>query len=376
MLARKLKRAACLPVGMAVLLGPGRALADYALNLQEPASPVARMIFDLHSTVFWIVMVVGAIVFGGTGYALFKFRKSKGAQSADFHEHLGVEITWTVLPFLVLFAIAVPATNTLIAMHDTSEADLTIKVTGYQWKWKYDYLDEGIGFVSKTSTPQDQIYGKAPKGEHYLLEVDNPVVIPVNKKVRFLTTSNDVLHSWAVPKFGVKKDAVPGFINETWAKVEKTGTYRGQCSELCGKDHGFMPIVVNVVTEPEYRAWVTAQKAAKTAQSKQADRRWGKAELVAKGGEVYAENCLMCHGENGEGNPDLMAPALKGSKIALGPVADHIKRVMFGIEGTAMAAYNELLSDLEMAAVITYERNSWGNNVGDLVQPSTIRAAR
>ena len=376
MLASKLKKAACSAVGAALLLGPGIALADFPTALQEPVTEVAHVLVNLHNIMLVIIWIVGLIVFGGTGYAILKFRKSKGAKSASFHENLPLEIAWTVIPFLVLIGIGFPATKALILMADTSNADITIKATGYQWKWKYDYLGEEISFVSSLSTPKEQIYGDEPKSESYLLEVDNPVVVPINKKIRFLATSNDVNHAWYVPELGVKKDAVAGFIGETWATVEKVGTYRGQCAELCGKGHGFMPIVVKAVTQEQYTQWVAEQKAAKKAQAAASGKTWSRDDLMAKGKSVYDENCLMCHGESGEGNTDLQAPAITGSKIAVGPADEHIKLVMFGVEGTAMAAYKELLNDVDIAAVITYERNSLGNNTGDVVQPATINAAR
>lgn len=376
MLASKLKKAASVAVGAALLLGPGCALADFGTALQTPVTEVAHVLLNLHNIMLIIVWIVGIIVFGGTGYAILKFRKSQGAKSASFHEHLPTEIAWTVIPFLILIGIGFPSTKAMLLQADTSNADITIKATGYQWKWKYDYLGEDVSFVSSLATPNEQIYGKETKGEHYLLEVDNPVVIPINKKIRILTTSNDVNHAWFVPELGVKKDAVAGFISETWANVEKVGTYRGQCAELCGKGHGFMPIVVKAVTQEEYAQWLVAQKSAKQAQAAAGSKTWSRDELLAKGKEIYEGNCLVCHGESGEGNTEMQAPALKGSAIVTGPAEGHIKWVMFGKEGTAMAAYSELLNDIEIAAVVTYERNSFGNNTGDIVQPATINAAR
>ena len=376
MLANRLNKTVGTLIGILAGLAPGAALADYATGLQTPASPVAHLQFDLHNTVLWISLAIGAAVLAVTLYTIIRFRKSKGAKAATFHEHLGLEITWTIIPFIILIVIAIPATKALIQMHDVERSDITIKATGYQWKWKYDYPDEGIGFVSNLSTPKEQIYGDAPKGEHYLLEVDNPVVIPVGKKIRFLTTSNDVIHSFYVPELGIKKDSIPGFVNETWTMAERPGIYRGQCAELCGEGHGFMPVVVKAVPEAEYRIWVATPKSAQQAQQAAAGRVWEKEELMARGSEVYAENCLMCHGDQGQGNPELLVPGLKGSKIATGPADGHIKLVMFGVEGTSMAGYRELLNNVDVAAVVTFERNSWGNNTGDVVQPSAIGAAQ
>jgi cytochrome c oxidase subunit 2 len=248
--------------GVLAALDAAPAAADYAVNFQPPVTPVAADIYDLHMLVFWICVVIGAAVFSVMFYAIFRYRKSAGAQAAHFHENTAVEVIWTIVPFLILVGLAIPATRTLIAMEDTRDADLTVKVTGYQWKWNYDYLDDGISFFSTLSTPGEAIENRAPKGEHYLLEVDHELVLPVGKKVRFLITAHDVIHSWWVPALGVKKDAIPGYINESWAKIEKPGVYRGQCAELCGVGHGFMPIVVRAVSEGEYKRWIAQQKAA------------------------------------------------------------------------------------------------------------------
>jgi cytochrome c oxidase subunit 2 len=279
------------------------------------------------------------------------------------------------VPFVILIGMAIPATKALIAMENTSNPDITIKVTGYQWKWGYDYLDEGVSFMSTLTTPKEQILNKQEKGENYLLEVDNPVVVPVNKKIRLLITANDVIHAWWVPDFGMKKDAIPGYVNDMWINVEKEGTYRGQCAELCGKDHGFMPIVVEAKNEADYQQWVTAQKAAMDADAAGAGRDWSMAELVERGEKVYNTNCAACHQANGEGVPGAF-PGLKGSALTTGPVDAHLNIVMNGKPGTAMAAFGGQLNDIDLAAVVTYERNSWGNDVGDLIQPSEVKAAR
>ncbi|MCG8610139.1 MAG: c-type cytochrome, partial [Pseudomonadales bacterium] len=249
------------------------------------------------------------------------------------------------------------------------------KITGYQWKWQYEYINDGVGFFSNLSTPQDQIYNREEKGEHYLLEVDEPLVIPINKKVRFLVTANDVIHSWWVPALAVKKDAIPGFINESWAMAKEPGVYRGQCAELCGKDHGFMPIVVKAVTEPEYQSWLGAKQEKARLELAAANKVWSMEELMEKGEKVYNTMCAACHQQNGAGIPPAF-PALKGSAIALGPVNKHIEMVVNGVSGTAMQAFGAQLSDVDLAAVITYERNAWGNNKGDLVLPKDIAAAK
>jgi cytochrome c oxidase subunit II len=347
-------------------------------NLQPPASPIAADIHSVHEYVMLLVTVIFIGVFSFMFWSIFAHRKSKGHKAAQFHENVTVEILWTVIPAFILIAIAVPVTKVVIAQKDTSNADLTIKATGYQWKWGYDYLDgegAGISFLSTLSTPQEQIDGKAPKDANYLLEVDHPLVVPVNKKVRIVTTAADVIHSWWLPAFGVKQDAIPGIVRDTWFEADKTGTFRGQCAELCGKNHGFMPIVVKVVTEPQYAAWVAEQKKGTTAAADEATKTWTLDELKARGAKVYAANCVACHQANGKGLPPTF-PALDGSKIVNGPKAAHIKRVLNGKPGTAMAAFGKQLSDVEIAAVVTYERNSWGNKTGDAIQPAEVKADR
>jgi cytochrome c oxidase subunit 2 len=361
--------------GGGLLLGAANAVADYALNLPRGVTPISQDAYDLHMLILWICVAIGVVVFGAMFISIISHRKSRGAVAAQFHESTTVEIIWTIIPFLILIGMAIPATKALIAMEDTSDSDLSIKVTAYQWKWGYDYLDEGISFFSTLSTPKEEIYNEKDKGENYLLEVDNPVVVPANKKVRLLITASDVIHAWWVPTLGMKKDAIPGFVNEMWFKIEEPGTYRGQCAELCGKDHGFMPIVVVAKTEEEYSQWVADQKLASNAAAADAQRSWGKDELMAKGEQVYATGCAACHQASGEGIPGAF-PALKGGAIATGPVDAHIDLVLNGKAGTAMAAFGSQLSDADLAAVITYERNAWGNATGDIVQPSDIKAAR
>lgn len=363
----------------ALLLGPGSAFADYDLNMTPGITPVSHEIFGLHMLVMWIVTIVGIGVFGVIIYSIINHRKSKGAVAAQFHESTTVEVIWTIIPLVILVLIAIPATKTLLSIEDPSNPDLTVKVTGWQWKWQYDYLDEGVSFFSNLDAESAKARDKdsgidVTKVPHYLRNVDKPIVVPVNKKVRILTTSNDVIHSWWVPALGVKRDAIPGYINESWFKATKTGTYRGQCAELCGKDHGFMPIVVKVVADNEYQDWIAAKKQEMAAASAGSDKVWSKNDLIAHGKEVYNGHCAACHQANGAGIPGAF-PALAGSKIATGPAKGHIDIVLHGKTGTAMQAFGPQLNDTDLAAVITYERNSWGNSAG-VVQPSDIKAAR
>lgn len=345
-------------------------------NLQMPQSIIAREIYDLHTLIMWIILVIFFVVFGAMTYSIIKHRKSVGAKAEQFHENTTVEIVWTIIPFIILIGMAYPATKTIISMKDTSNPDITIKATGYQWKWGYDYLQDGISFYSSLSTPRDQIEGRAPKGEHYLVEVDNPVVVPVGKKVRIITTANDVIHAWWVPALGIKQDAIPGFVRDTWFKADKAGTYRGQCAELCGKDHGFMPIVVEVVEPEKYAAWVSDQKArmAKAAVADDPNKAWSLDDLKARGEKVYAANCVACHQASGMGVPGAF-PALSGSKVVTGPKNDQIALVLNGKAGTAMQSFKHL-SDVELAAAITYTRNNWNNKTGDAVTPADVKALR
>jgi cytochrome c oxidase subunit 2 len=358
--------------------GMGMAAADpYQLNFQEPQSIIARETYDQHITAMWICVGIFVVVFGAMLYSLIYHRKSVGYKAANFHHSTTVEIIWTIIPFFILIGVAYPATKTIIAMKDTSNPDITIKVTGYQWQWGYDYLvgeGSGISFISKTSTPIAQIYNKEPKGEHYLLEVDNPLVVPIGKKIRVLITANDVLHGWWVPAFAVKQDAIPGFIRDAWFTADKVGTYRGSCVELCGKDHAFMPIVVEVMEPEKYTEWVAAQKVKSAKTTVDVNKVFTMDELKAEGEKVYAGNCVACHQANGKGIPGAFA-ALDGSKIANGPIEEHIGMVLNGKANTAMAAYKHL-SDVDVAAVVTYERNAWGNTKGDLIQPSEINRFR
>jgi len=352
--------------------------AAYEVNFQEPATALAQEVYDLHMWMMGVCLTIFVIVFGVMFYSVIRHRKSSGGTPANFHENTQVEILWTAIPFLILIAISWPVTKTLLAMRDSSNSDITIKATGYQWKWGYDYLNgegEGIKFMSVLSTPEDQLDGKAAKDPHYLLEVDNHLVVPVGKKIRILTTSNDVIHAWFVPSLGVQQDAIPGFIRDTWFRADREGVFRGQCAQLCGKGHGFMPIVVDVVSEKKYAAWVAEQKQRMAASAEDVNKVWQFADLMKHGHEVFVKNCAACHQLTGKGIPGVF-PALDGSKVANGPRIEHIKTVLNGRPGTAMAAFGKQLSDTDIAAVITYERNSWSNKTGDAIQPSEVKAAR
>lgn len=360
------------------------ALADAAtasenssLNLRRGVTDISGQVYDLHMLMFAICVVIAVVVFGVMFASMYLHRKSRGAKPANFHESVKVEIAWTVVPFLILIFMAVPAANTLIAMEDTSEPDMTVLVTGSQWKWHYKYMDRDVEFYSLMATPREQIDNRFAKGENYLLEVDRPLVIPTGQKVRFLITSDDVIHSWWVPDFAVKKDANPGFINEAWTKVNEPGVYRGQCAELCGKDHGFMPVVVIAKEPAEYEAWVAEQEAiqqkAREEEQRLLSMSMSMEELMAEGERVYNATCAACHMPNGEGLKGVF-PALKGSEMVLEDQTAHIDIVLNGKTGTAMQAFGKMLSLKEVAAVVTYERNAWGNNTGDIVQPKDVNA--
>ncbi|MDH3689784.1 MAG: cytochrome c oxidase subunit II [Gammaproteobacteria bacterium] len=374
MMSSRTKQYGTIAVGALLSLMTDVAGAAWELNLQSPVTPIAMEILELHNLIMLVCLVIFVVVFGVMFYSVYAHRKSKGYQAAQFHDSTAMEIVWTIIPFVILIGMAIPSTATLINMEDTTESDLTVKITGYQWKWRYDYLDHDVTFFSTLSTPRSQIENTEPKGEHYLLEVDKPIVLPTNKKIRFLITANDVLHAWWVPKLGVKKDAIPGYINESWAYIEEAGIYRGQCAELCGKDHGFMPIVVEAVSEQEFDTWVSAQQNVQVAAAGEADRTWTMDELLERGKEVYGQ-CMACHGATGEGVPGAF-PAIAGSAIATGPVDGHLDLVMNGKPGTTMQAFKEQLSDADIAAVITYQRNSFGNSTGDMVQPPQVKALR
>lgn len=378
--------AALLAVGLpswAVVDSPGGP-AVRQLNFQPPVTRIAEDVYSLHNMMLVICLVIFVAVFSVMFYSILKHRKSVGHRPATFHESTAVEIAWTVVPFLIVIGMALPATKTVVAMKDTSNADLTIKVTGMQWKWGYDYLKgegEGISFLSALATPREQVVDATKvKNDNYLLEVDNPVVVPVNKKVRIVTTANDVIHSWTIPAFAVKQDAIPGFVRDTWFRAEKIGTYRGQCVELCGKEHAFMPIVVNVVSEEDYKKWVDTKKKEMAAKADDPNKTWTLDELKQRGEKVYAANCVACHQANGKGAPNAF-PALDGSPVVNGPKAEQINVVLNGRHSgkfpSAMPPWKGTLSDTEIAAVITYTRNNWSNKAQEnIVQPAEVLAAR
>jgi len=352
------------------------------LNLTRGVTQISREISDLH----WLLLVICALifigVFGVMFYSILMHRKSKGAVAAKFHEHVGVEIAWTVIPFLIIISMAIPATRAVVAMKDTTSADVTVLVTGYQWKWGYEYLDgpaQGVKFLANLSTPRDQIEGAAPKSDTYLMETDRHLVVPVDKKVRVVLTANDVIHSWMVPDFGVKQDAMPGVLRDTWFRAEKAGIYRGQCAELCGKDHAFMPIVVEVMEQADYEQWATEQQQAMQAAADDPTKTYELAELMERGQKVYAATCIACHQANGQGMPPTFPPLDGDEAFVLAPMKNQIDIVLNGRPGTAMAPFRDLLNDVEIAAVITYTRHAWGNKgrgADPIVQPSDVTAQR
>ena len=351
------------------------ARAEYAINLPPPATSIAAQIYDLHTLVLWICFGIFLVVFVPMFYAIWQHRKSAGYAARAFHENTPLEIAWTIAPFVILIAMAIPATRVVMAMKDTSASTMSIKVTGRQWKWEYEYLGQDVKFISNLATGQEQIANRAPKGEHYLLEVDQPLVVPIGQKVRLVITAEDVIHAWWVPALGVKQDAVPGFIREAWFQVDQPGIYRGQCAELCGVGHAFMPIVVEALPPEKYAAWMSEQKTRLAADRADAGKEYPLPELIALGEKVYASQCAACHQANGAGIPGAF-PGLDSSPLVTGPRADHLDRVFHGKAGTAMQAFGKQLSDLEIAAVVSYERNSWHNKAGDGVQPTEVAALR
>ena len=352
-----------------------KALAEWEdLNMTQGATAISREVYDLHMLIFWICVVIGVLVFGVMFYSMYAFTKKKNPVAATFHENTKVELAWTIIPFLILIAMAVPASKTLQSIYNDEAGDVNIQVVGHQWYWQYRYLEDDVNFYANLSTDQDEIYNKVPKGENYLQEVDEIVVIPVGKKVRFLITANDVIHSWWVPAFAIKQDAIPGFINTAWTIVDEPGLFRGKCTELCGKNHGFMPIVVKAVEQDEYDLWIKEKQSAAIALAELTEKDWTAEELVARGECLYITNCVACHGPNGAGVTGIF-PALAGSDIVLNNKARQIEILMEGVQGAAMASYAEKLAEVDMAAVITYTRRSWGNaekGDGEIVVPKDI----
>lgn len=384
-------RLAALPLTLIYTQSASAAADQWQLNMYKGVTPLSKEIYDLHMIAMLVCALIGVVVFGVMIYSLIHHRKSRGYIPATFHDNTRLEIVWSIIPFLILVALAVPATKVLLRMEDSSEADVTIKIVGYQWRWEYQYLDQGLRFFSNLSTPYNQIHNKEKKGEWYLLEVDKHVVVPTHKKIRFLVTSNDVVHSWWVPELGVKRDAIPGFMHEAWAKIETPGIYRGQCAELCGINHGFMPIVVEAVDEQTFNKWASEQVQVKARDFQESEKEAAMATTpaskpaptandlkaqMALGKEKYNILCVACHQVDGTGLPP-MYPALKGSSVAVGyPISRHIHIILNGVPGTAMQGYKDQLSDEEIAAIATYERNAWGNNTGDVVQVAEVAKER
>ena len=356
-------------------LYPSKVFSDWdALNMREGVTQVSRDVFELHMLIFYICVAIGAVVFSVMFYSLFRYTKKRNPNPSTFHESTKLEVAWTIVPFLILIAMAVPASKTLTEIYDDEEGEINIQVVGYQWKWEYKYLEDDINFFSNLSTDQDEIYNLVPKGENYLLEVDEPLIIPVETRVRFLITANDVIHSWWVPDFAIKQDAIPGFINTAWTRAEETGIYRGNCTELCGKNHGFMPVVVKVVEKDEYNDWVLAKKEEAIKLAELTEKEWSLAELTERGEGVYQKNCVACHQMNGEGLPPIF-PALAGSDIVMFDKVRNVEILMEGVQGAAMQSFANQLSEVDMAAVITYTRQAWGNaenGDGEYVVPSDI----
>ena len=352
------------------------AAAQNQVNMSPGVTEIGADIFELHMLIMWICVVIGVAVLAVMFYSIYAHRKSKGHQASQFHESTKVEVAWTVVPFLILIAMAVPATSTLLEVYDNDEAELDILITGYQWKWKYEYLAESgepVAFFSNLATSQEEIYNTDKKGDNYLLEVDEPLVIPTNTKVRFLVTANDVIHSWWVPEIAVKRDAIPGFINEAWTRVPEEGIYRGQCTELCGAYHGFMPVEVHAVSRDEFDAWMAAKRGAAAAQTQLAMQTLSVDDLMDQGKAVYDSACLACHGAQGQGG---IGNAIAGSAVVMGDLSNHMAVVAKGVSETAMQAFGGQLNDVEMAAVLTYQRNAFGNNTGDVVQPGDVNGMK
>ena len=363
-------------MGLLALL-PVSAFAEYGLNMPRGATEFSQNVYELHMIIFWICVVIGVLVFGAMIVSMMRDRKSKGAVAEQFSHNTKAEVIWTVIPIIILVAMAIPATKSLIKMEEPQAMDMTIKITGYQWLWKYDYKDEGISIISRLDR-ESNIARQLDSGidpstvDNYLLNVDNPLVIPANTNIRFLLTADDVIHAWWVPEFGWKRDAIPGFINQAWTNVKEPGTYRGQCAELCGKDHGFMPIVVEVKTKEDYAAWVREQQGEEVAAADATEQQWNHADLMARGESVYAGNCVTCHKSDGAGMPPAF-PALNGSELVSGDVNQQIDLILHGKAGTAMAGFEQRLSDTDIAAVVTYTRSKFGAQGEEIVQPNLVK---
>lgn len=362
---------------LGLLLAPAALASNLPLNLPRGVTEVSQSVYNLHMFVFGVCVVIGVAVFGVMFWSIVRHRKSRGVKPATFHDNVRIEIAWTVIPFLILIVMAWPATRLLLHMDNTDDSDLTVLVTGSQWRWDYEYFDYDVRYRSSMATMREQIYGNLEKRQNYLIEVDRPLVIPTDRKVRFLITSDDVIHSWWVPEFALKKDANPGYINEAWTEVTEPGIYRGQCAELCGRDHAFMPIVVIAMEPDDFEQWIgdeeTRQAEARAEEERLLEMQMDLDELMAVGERVYMAQCAACHQPNGQGIPGIF-PALAGTGMSVDPegLTQHIDVVVNGARGTAMQAYRNQLTMSELAAVITYERNAWGNNTGDEVQAADI----
>lgn len=345
------------------------------LNLRPGVTDISRQVYDLHMLIFGICVAIGVVVFGVLFWSVYAHRKSRGQEAAQFHHSTKLEIAWTIVPTIILVLMAIPSTQVLIAMYDTGGEDMTVEVRGYQWKWQYKYLDEDynrtFSFFSNLATPRSQINNRQVKTDTYLLEVDRPLKIPANRKVRFLITAEDVIHAWWVPDFGIKRDAVPGVVNDLWTIVPEPGVYRGQCTELCGKDHGFMPIVVEVLPEAEFDAWYASQVSTEVVKAESFGETFTHEQLMAKGEEIYGTYCAACHLADGQGIPPAF-PAIAGSAVAMGPRNDHLRLVIDGVAGSAMQAFGKQLDPVELASVVHFQRHSFGNDAGDISQPADV----
>lgn len=355
--------------GLGAITATSTALAEdaqrWGVNMTEGVTDVSREIYGLHMDIFWWCVGIGVVVFGVMFYSMFKHRRSVRKESATFHENTLLEIIWTVIPVIILVIMAIPATTTLERIYDTADADIDIQVTGYQWKWRYEYMGEDLSFFSNLRTSQDEITGRSQKGEHYLLEVDEPLVVPTGQKIRFIINAADVIHAWWVPALAVKKDAIPGYNNEAWTIINEPGIYRGQCAELCGRDHGFMPIVVHAMEPADYEQWLADKREEAAVLRELMAQTFTFEELMSRGEDVYQRMCVACHGANGEGG---VGKAIAGSPVATGDINAHLDLLVNGVNGTAMQAFGEQLNDLDMAAVVTYTRTAFGNNMGDSLQ--------
>jgi len=357
-----------------LLAAPG--YTGNGINMPRGVTAQSVMSYELHMIILWICVVIGVLVFSAMFISIVLHRKSKGHEAAQFTHSMKAEIIWTVIPILILVVMAVPATTALVHMEVAPETEMTIKITGFQWRWKYEYVEDDIQFISSlhadSNAARRLASGTNPDSvENYLLEVDKPLVLPANTKIKFLITADDVIHSWWVPALGWKRDAVPGFINEAWTEIMEPGIYRGQCAELCGKDHGFMPIVLNVLPKADYELWAQKQRQGMAQEQTEIERLWTRDELMELGEDVYAAQCATCHQADGQGLAPAF-PALAGSGVANGPLNENIQIVLQGRKGTAMQAWGIMLSESDIAAALTYTRNAFGNETGDVVQPQTI----